>query len=334
MRVSEFMIPATRRAVTASTFAIVAIASLSGCVAGGSPLVSALETAQSDTGKAGATEAEVAALTTGIVPSDGDVKIAAREAKQATERGTISGSAALDRMIEAHARENGIPPALAYAVVRVESRYNPKARGAGGVYGLSQIKPATARSMGFSGSANALYDPDTNLTYGMKYLKGAWEQGGRDVCKASMKYKGGLRTTRMSKSAARYCSAVKAHMAEIVKRRRMPAVVEAPAEEPGLIGTLVAAVTPSEEPSTSAKTRARAVSAKPVHIAVPEKVADQVAVAAAPAPAPQIESAAATGGQAAVSGDGEAKGGRIVATTAVVADDASLADRMVGTIDK
>jgi len=327
MRVSEFMIPATRRAVTASAFAIVAIASLSGCVAGGSPLATALESAQTDT----ATEAEVAALATGVAPSDGDVKIAAREAKQATERGTISGSAALDRMIEEHARENGIPPALAYAVVRVESRYNPKARGAGGVYGLSQIKPATARSMGFSGSANALYDPDTNLTYGMKYLKGAWEQGGRDVCKASMKYKGGLRTTRMSKSAARYCSAVKAHMAEIVKRRRMPAVVEAPAEEPGLIGTLVAAVTPSEEPSTSTKTRARAVSAKPVHIAVPEKVADQVAVS----PAPRAESAAATGGQASVLGDGEAKGGRIVAATAsVIADDAALAERMTGTADK
>ncbi|MEC5292060.1 transglycosylase SLT domain-containing protein [Aurantimonas sp. C2-6-R+9] len=325
------MIPATRRAVTASTFAIVAIASLSGCVAGGSPLATALESAQTDT----ATEAEVAALATGVAPSDGDVKIAAREAKQATERGTISGSASLDRMIEEHARENGIPPALAYAVVRVESRYNPKARGAGGVYGLSQIKPATARSMGFSGSANALFDPDTNLTYGMKYLKGAWEQGGRDVCKASMKYKGGLRTTRMSASAARYCSAVKAHMAEIVKRRRMPAVVEAPAEEPGLIGTLVAAVTPSEEPSTSTKTRVRAVSAKPVQIAAPKEGADQVAVAAAPAAAPRAESAAATGGQAAVSEDGEAKGGRIAAADAtVVADDAALADRMAGTADK
>ncbi|WP_232845741.1 lytic transglycosylase domain-containing protein [Aurantimonas marina] len=326
MRVSKFISPATRRAVTASTFAIVAIASLSGCVAGGSPLVSALETAQSDVGTAGATEAEVAALTTGIAPTQGDVKIAAREAKQAAESGTISGSAALDRMIEAHARDNGIPPALAYAVVRVESRYNPKARGAGGVYGLSQIKPATARSMGFSGSANALFDPDTNLTYGMKYLKGAWEQGGRDVCKASMKYKGGLRTTRMSKSAARYCSAVKAHMAEIIKRRRMPAAVEAPTDATGLVETLVAAVTPAAEPSAVRKKQVRTLSAE----AVP-------ATASAPTMAPEAASAAAVDG-ATPPKDGEAKGGRIVAATAatasIVADDAALADRMAGTADK
>lgn len=330
------MIPATRRAIMAAPVVIIAIASLSGCVAGGAPLVTALDSATPDT--VAATEAEIAALATGVAPSDGDVKIATREAKQAAERGTISGSAALDRMIEEHARENGIPPALAYAVVRVESRYNPKARGAGGVYGLSQIKPATARSMGFSGSANALLDADTNLTYGMKYLKGAWEQGGGDVCKASMKYKGGLRTTRMSKSAARYCSAVKAHMAEIVKRRRMPAVIEAPAEEPGLVGTLVAAVTPTQAPSVSAKTRARAVSAKPAQIVVPEKLTDQVAASVAPAPAPRAESIASTGGRATVAKDGEAKGGRIVAATAaaasIVADDAALAERMAGPADK
>lgn len=297
-------------------FAIVAIASLSGCVAGGSPLVTALDSATTDK-VAVTTEAEVAALSTGIAPSDGDVKIASREAKQAAERGTISGSAALDRMIEEHAVENGIPPALAYAVVRVESRYNPKARGAGGVYGLSQIKPATARSMGFSGSANALYDPDTNLTYGMKYLKGAWEQGGRDVCKASMKYKGGLRTTRMSKSAARYCSAVKAHMAEIVKRRRMPAAVEAQVEDTSLVETLVAAVTPAAEPSAAAKAKGRALSAEPVSTA-------------APAPA----GSATAAGDGALSKGGEAtRGGRIAAADATVADDAALAERMAGTAE-
>ncbi|MCP3056152.1 lytic transglycosylase domain-containing protein [Aurantimonas marianensis] len=321
MRVSEFISPATRRAVMVPAFAIVAIASLSGCVAGGSPLVTALDSATTDK-VAVTTEAEVAALSTGIAPSDGDVKIASREAKQAAERGTISGSAALDRMIEEHAVENGIPPALAYAVVRVESRYNPKARGAGGVYGLSQIKPATARSMGFSGSANALYDPDTNLTYGMKYLKGAWEQGGRDVCKASMKYKGGLRTTRMSKSAARYCSAVKAHMAEIVKRRRMPAAVEAQVEDTSLVETLVAAVTPAAEPSAAAKAKGRALSAEPVPTAAP-----------APIVAPPAGSATAAGDAALPKGGEATKGGRIAAADATVADDAALAERMAGTAE-
>ena len=235
---------------------IVATATLSGCIAegpDGSPLAPNLVSAS------GATPAErdaaLQALTTGVTPSRSDVKIAAREARQARESGTISGSAAIDRMIEQHARENGLPPALAYAVVRVESRYNPRARG-GGAMGLSQIKPATARSLGFSGPASALLDADTNLTYGMKYLKGAWEQGGHDVCRASMKYKGGHRTTRMTSAALRYCSAVKAHMAEVMRQRsRMPGGGTEP-EAKGLIETLVATVAPETTAAASKAERA------------------------------------------------------------------------------
>ena len=221
-------------------FVLAAAALMSGCVPGG-PGGSVLAP------EVAATNAETAAaknaLATGAKPSASDVRIAAREARQARESGTISGSAAIDRMIERHARENGLPPALAYAVVRVESRYNPRAIG-GGAMGLSQIKPATARSLGFSGSSSALLDADTNLTYGMKYLKGAWEQGGHDVCRASMKYKGGHRTTRMTSAALRYCSAVKAHMAEVVRQRSRMAGVAPDPEEQGVVETLVAAVAP------------------------------------------------------------------------------------------
>jgi soluble lytic murein transglycosylase-like protein len=36
-----------------------------------------------------------------------------------------------------------------------------------------QIKLATARSRGYTGDAEGLRDPDTNLAYGVKYLAGA-----------------------------------------------------------------------------------------------------------------------------------------------------------------
>ncbi|KQT44457.1 hypothetical protein ASG43_14020 [Aureimonas sp. Leaf454] len=134
---------------------------------------------------------------------------------------TITGSSAIDRMIEEQAAANNIPSDLAYAVVRVESHYNPTAIG-GGAYGLSQIKPATARGLGFAGPAKSLLEPETNLRYGMKYLAGAWEKSGHDVCGTAMRYKGGHRTTRMTKSAAIYCANVKRHMAAI-ERRRGPA---------------------------------------------------------------------------------------------------------------
>ncbi|MEX6507287.1 transglycosylase SLT domain-containing protein [Jiella sp. M17.18] len=229
-----------------------------------------------------------------IKASAEDRRIASREMAAAAESGTISGSAALDRLIEAHAAKNDIPPALAYAVVRVESRYNPHAHGVG-VYGLSQIKPATARSLGFSGPTAALYDPNVNLTYGMRYLKGAWEAGGHDICRTAMKYKGGHRVTHMSRAAARYCSQIKAQMAAI-NEQRGTLVAGAPAKRKSLIQTLVAAVTPSpseaaepqaavaakpDKAQASSKTRARATAARPHRSA--EK--PQLTVAAAYAPA-------------------------------------------------
>ncbi|WP_319544827.1 lytic transglycosylase domain-containing protein [Ruegeria conchae] len=41
-------------------------------------------------------------------------------------------------------------------------------------YGLLQILPATARSMGYAGNAQGLLDADTNLEFAGKYLRGAW----------------------------------------------------------------------------------------------------------------------------------------------------------------
>ncbi|WP_185984736.1 lytic transglycosylase domain-containing protein [Aureimonas mangrovi] len=204
------------------------------------------------------------------------------------ENGTISGSAAIDRMITAAADENGVPRELAFAVVHVESRYNPRAKGAG-VYGLSQIKPATARSMGFSGSTEALYDPETNLRYGMRYLKGAWERGGGDVCQASMKYKGGHRATTMTRSAQTYCSNVKRHMAAITGRP-MPAaseavqVASAPAE---VASTVAAAIAPSARPASPA---AQAIEANnTVAAAAPAPVEAKTALAAAVPETPAAE---------------------------------------------
>jgi len=116
-------------------------------------------------------------------------------------------------VVAKHARAAGVPVALALAVVRVESNYNPRARGRAGEVGLMQIKPRTARGMGFSGSTSALYDPDTNLKWGMKYLAGAYKLAGGDTCGTIMRYQGGHYAKRMSRVAVGYCAKVKRHMA-------------------------------------------------------------------------------------------------------------------------
>jgi soluble lytic murein transglycosylase-like protein len=86
--------------------------------------------------------------------------------------------ASLDALIARHAQANGIPVALVHRVVLRESRYNPKARGRGGALGLMQIKHATARALGYAGPAAGLLDPDTNLTYAVRYLAGAYQVAG------------------------------------------------------------------------------------------------------------------------------------------------------------
>src|SRR5882762_1345940 len=79
-----------------------------------------------------------------------------------------------DALVASHAQANGVPEALVHRVIVRESRYHPGLVGRGGTIGLMQIKLATARGLGYTGDAAGLRDPNTNLTYGVKYLAGAY----------------------------------------------------------------------------------------------------------------------------------------------------------------
>ena len=120
----------------------------------------------------------------------------------------LSGRADFDAIIAHHATKNDVPLALAHAVIEVESSYKPNARGSAGEVGLMQIKPATARGMGFRGSAKALYDPETNIRFGMKYLGEAHRLGGGSVCGTILKYNAGHGAKRMNPVSRAYCGKV------------------------------------------------------------------------------------------------------------------------------
>ena len=119
-----------------------------------------------------------------------------------------AGSEGLKALVARHAAANGIPFSLADAVVRVESRYNPRAAHAGN-FGLMQIRHQTARGMGYSGGAGGLLDAETNVRYGMKYLAMAYKMAGGDTCRTIMKYQSGHMTTRMSGANRTYCAKVR-----------------------------------------------------------------------------------------------------------------------------
>jgi soluble lytic murein transglycosylase-like protein len=99
--------------------------------------------------------------------------------------------APFEALVATHAKANNVPEALVHRVIVRESRYHPDRVGRGGAIGLMQIKLATARGVGYTGDAAGLRDPDTNLTYGVKYLAGAWRAANSDHARAMHFYASG-----------------------------------------------------------------------------------------------------------------------------------------------
>ncbi len=79
----------------------------------------------------------------------------------------------MNALVRKYAGIHDIPESLLHRVIQRESGYNPGARN-GPYYGLMQIMPQTARTMGYQGPPEGLLDAETNLMYAGKYLRGAW----------------------------------------------------------------------------------------------------------------------------------------------------------------
>jgi soluble lytic murein transglycosylase-like protein len=76
----------------------------------------------------------------------------------------------------------GVDPELAFRLVRVESGFEPGARGPAGALGLTQLMLGTARTVDRSVDTRAeLLDPGTNLRIGFRYLRQMIERYDGDV---------------------------------------------------------------------------------------------------------------------------------------------------------
>ena len=85
-----------------------------------------------------------------------------------------------------------------------------------GTVGLMQIKPATAKLMGYDGSTTGLFDPETNIKFGMKYLGKARKLGDGTTCGTILKYNAGHAAKRMNPVSRDYCNKVKRHILESI----------------------------------------------------------------------------------------------------------------------
>jgi soluble lytic murein transglycosylase-like protein len=84
-----------------------------------------------------------------------------------------------------------IDPALAFPLVRLESRFNNKAISPVGAVGLTQLMVATARGYVPGVTREDLYDRDLNLTIGFRHLRGLIKQYKGDVQLALLVYNRG-----------------------------------------------------------------------------------------------------------------------------------------------
>ena len=125
------------------------------------------------------------------------------------------GRSAYLEILTRHAEQTGLPPAIADAVIRVESSFNPHAVGGVGEVGLMQVRPETAAMLGFSGGVTDLFGPETNILYGVRYLARAWQLAQGDVCRALMKYRAGWGNETMTPLSVEYCRRAKGHLAAI-----------------------------------------------------------------------------------------------------------------------
>ena len=120
--------------------------------------------------------------------------------------GLQGGRAQYLPLVVREATAQGIPPELADAVAMVETGYRPDAVGSSGEIGLMQVMPATARQLGFRGTAAELADPATNIALGVRYLARAWALGRGDICRSLMKYRAGLGQDVMTPLSVGYCT--------------------------------------------------------------------------------------------------------------------------------
>jgi soluble lytic murein transglycosylase-like protein len=93
-------------------------------------------------------------------------------------------------LVDRYAAEYDMPASLIHRVIQRESGYNPVARN-GPYWGLMQILPQTAATMGHRGPVESLLDAETNLKYAGKYLRGAWLVSDGSADRAIMWYSKG-----------------------------------------------------------------------------------------------------------------------------------------------
>jgi soluble lytic murein transglycosylase-like protein len=99
----------------------------------------------------------------------------------------LSGDCDLDWIIFRAGQKEGVDPRFIHAVIKQESKYNPKAVSHVGAEGLMQMMPPTAKRFGLKDP----FDATANVEAGTKYLKWLLKRFDGDVSLALAGYNAG-----------------------------------------------------------------------------------------------------------------------------------------------
>ncbi|AOI86566.1 lytic transglycosylase [Burkholderia cepacia] len=98
-------------------------------------------------------------------------------------------AAKLADIVSVTATKYSLPPALVYAIISIESRFQEKARGQHGATGLMQVVPSAHRGM--LRNVKDLTEPNANVEAGSRILSGYVKAAGGNVLAGLKSYSGG-----------------------------------------------------------------------------------------------------------------------------------------------
>ncbi|KAB0644042.1 lytic transglycosylase domain-containing protein [Burkholderia latens] len=98
-------------------------------------------------------------------------------------------AAKLADIVSVTATKYSLPPALVYAIISIESRFQEKARGQHGATGLMQVVPSAHRGM--LRNVKDLTEPNANVDAGSRILSGYVKAAGGNVQAGLKSYSGG-----------------------------------------------------------------------------------------------------------------------------------------------
>lgn len=116
---------------------------------------------------------------------------------------SIYGSSDGYRAVVAAAKAEGVDQKLALSIAKIESGGKCGSVSSANAVGVMQIKPGTAKLVGYTGSAAGLRDCKTSAKYGMKYLAYCSNLAGGDVRKTALCYNQGHGTLISGKYRSR-----------------------------------------------------------------------------------------------------------------------------------